>query len=84
MNPIPRRLALTRIALGVGTAALIEPGQLQADQPHMKSALDALKIAERELREAGHDKGGHRSKALRSVRNAIAQVERSIEYDRLH
>ena len=55
-----------------------------ADQPHMQAALDALRTAERELHEAEADKGGHRVKAERLVHDAIAEVEKGINFDRRH
>ena len=65
---------------GVGFFA----GRLSADQPHMQAALDRLQEAKHELDAADADKGGHRTKALQLVREAIAQVEKGIEYDRHH
>jgi hypothetical protein len=55
-----------------------------ADQPHMQAALDALRIAKRELEQATTDKGGHRARAIGHVNQAIEQVERGIEFDRRH
>ena len=52
--------------------------------PHMREALDALRTAERELSAAQHDKGGHRQRALRLVRQAVAEVERGERYDNRH
>ncbi len=57
-------------------------GQTYADQPAMQKALNKLQSAERTLDKATHDKGGHRVKALRHVRDAIKEVERGIRYDR--
>jgi hypothetical protein len=45
------------------------------DQPHMQAALDALKSAETHLKEAKHDKGGHRVAALKATEEAIKHVE---------
>jgi len=59
-------------------------GRATADQPHMVAALDHLRAARAELQQATHDKGGHRERALKAVDQAIAQVERGIEYDRKH
>jgi hypothetical protein len=53
-----------------------------ADQPRMQAALDALKIAKRELEAATPDKGGHRRDALRLVNQAIVHVEKGIAFDR--
>lgn len=51
-------------------------------QPRMQSALDSLRAAQRDLRAADDDKGGHRAKALKLVEEAIDQVEAGIRYDR--
>jgi hypothetical protein len=50
----------------------------------MQAALDSLRNAQRELREAEADKGGHRVKAARLVSDAIAEVEKGIGFDRRH
>jgi hypothetical protein len=55
-----------------------------ADQPHMRAALDALRLAKRELNQATADKGGHRVRAEKLVEQAIAEVERGIKYDNRH
>ena len=55
-----------------------------ADQPHMQAALDALRLAKRELEQATTDKGGHRARAMGLVNQAINQVERGIAFDRRH
>ena len=56
----------------------------RADQPRMQAALRAPENARAELQAATHDKGGHRVAALRHVNQAIAEVERGMEYDRHH
>ena len=55
-----------------------------AGQPHMRSAQDALKVAERHLEDASQDKGGHRKRALDHVRQALTEVRAGIKYDRRH
>jgi len=55
-----------------------------ADQPHMQAALDALRLAKRELEQATDDKGGHRRRAIGMVNQAMNQVERGIQFDRRH
>ena len=74
----PRRL----VVLGLPAALLALP--VAADQPHMEAARDHLRAAERELEKATADKGGHRASALKLVRQAIAEVERGINFDRRH
>ena len=53
-------------------------------QPHMSSALDRLREAQKSLEAATHDKGGHRAKALKLVKEAIAEVEQGIHFDDTH
>lgn len=79
----------TRRALTAGALLLIAgvgffAGKASADQPHMQAALERLRQAKTELDAADADKGGHRAKALQLVRDAIAQVEKGIEFDRHH
>ena len=45
------------------------------DQPHMKAALESLRQAEQHLKEAAHDKGGHREAALKATQEAIKHTE---------
>jgi hypothetical protein len=59
-------------------------GQAFADQPHMQSALDALRTARSELQAAEANKGGHRVKALNYVNSAIDEVRAGIEFRRDH
>src|SRR2546423_15571416 len=54
---------------------------VKADQPRMQAALRALRTARAELQAASHDKGGHRMRALEHVNQAIAEVERGMEFD---
>ncbi len=55
-----------------------------ADQPKMQKALDALIVAEKQLKKGSHDKGGHRTKALELVKKAKKEVKKAIKYDRKH
>ena len=52
------------------------------DQPHMQTALDALKSAKNNLDRATPDKGGHRAKAIDLVKDAIDEVKKGIEAGR--
>jgi len=54
------------------------------DQPHMQAALDALKQAEQHLKEAKHDKGGHRAAALKATQDAIRHVEMGMKVGEKH
>jgi hypothetical protein len=71
-------LVITAIASG------FVAGRASADQPRMQAALEHLKIARTELEKSDRDKGGHRENALRLTRDAIAEVERGISFDRHH
>ena len=53
-------------------------------QPAMRDALGNLKQAANALKNAAHDKGGHRAKALDLTNAAIAEVERGLSYDNQH
>lgn len=54
------------------------------DQPNMEKARSYLNSALGNLNRASADKGGYREQALRQVRDAIAEVNAGIEYDRTH
>jgi hypothetical protein len=62
----------------LGTAFFV--GQASADQPHMQTALDALRTARSELNMATANKGGHRERALSLVDEAIDQVKAGMAY----
>jgi len=72
------------LALIVVLATAFVAGRATADQPHMQAALEHLRVAKVELDAALADKGGHRVKALALTKDAIAEVERGIAYDRRH
>lgn len=80
----PKHLAAAALTLGVVLLGGFLAGRATADQPHMEAALGHLRAAKGELDVAEADKGGHRVKALRLVNDAIAQVERGIQFDRRH
>lgn len=50
-----------------------------AAQPNMEKALASLRQAESYLKQASHNKGGHRAKALELVQRAIKQVKAGIK-----
>jgi len=83
-NPAILRRVLCMLALGVLLLAGFVAGRARADQPHMMAARDHLRLARAELQAADADKGGHRVKAIERVNEAIAEVDRGIEYDRNH
>ena len=54
------------------------------DQPNMQQARTHLQNALSNLNRASADKGTHRTTAMQLIRDAIAQVDAGIEYDRTH
>ncbi len=84
MNQVSRRSLLGMVASLPLIGLLLPRRAKAADQPRMQAALDALKIARRELDAATEDKGGHRARALRLTNQAIEQVEKGIKFDRRH
>ena len=52
------------------------------DQPFMQKAKDNLQQALDNLQKATADKGGHRNKAIDLVKEAIAEVNKGINFDR--
>ena len=87
---VPRRSLL--VSLGLLPLGLALPPLLRGDhggvgdnqQPHMHSALEALRSARRQLDLAAPDKGGHRAKAIEHVNAAIRETEAGIAYDATH
>jgi hypothetical protein len=53
-------------------------------QPRMAAAIVALREARAQLRDAKHDKGGHRAQALAYVQQAIEQLKEGIRFANLH
>jgi hypothetical protein len=79
-----RVFVLTAAAGAAFGAGLAFAPALKADQPHMQAALDALETAEHQLNEATPDKGGHRTRALKHVHEAMAEVRKGMAFDRKH
>ncbi len=78
-------LKSTILALAiVSTILLSASSSVIAGQPKMQAALDALNVAERQLKKGSKDKGGHRVKALELVRQAKKEVRKAIKFDRKH
>jgi hypothetical protein len=81
-----KAIALTNQALGQVNAGIAFDRRhnhaafaAAPDQPHMQAALAALESAKNNLERASADKGGHRSKALDYVKDAISEVKRGID-----
>jgi hypothetical protein len=72
------------------TPALMAAGALMAvmalptwaDQGHMQATLASLQQAQENLSKADHDKGGHRAKALDLIKQAQAEVQAGMDFDR--
>jgi hypothetical protein len=76
--------AVLIITLSISTPNLAAQASQPEAQPHMRAALEHLQAAQRELEAATHDKGGHRTKAVSLVKQAIVHVNQGIEYDNTH
>lgn len=53
-------------------------------QPNMMSALQHLELAKDKLEKATADKGGHRVKAIKLVKEAIEETNEGIKWDAEH
>jgi hypothetical protein len=73
-----RMLLLVPAIAGLG---LLWPGRASAEPKygHLHHALYEMKEAHKQLKEAGHDFGGHREKALEGLDAAIRQTEKALE-----
>ncbi|HTB62694.1 MAG TPA: hypothetical protein VK737_03820 [Opitutales bacterium] len=67
-----------------GNAPTARGGVGELRQPRMRDALLQLDSARTALRSALPDKGGNREKALKSVEQAINDVQAGIDYARDH
>jgi hypothetical protein len=83
MKTVRRRLAPLALVAVVLTGGFLA-GRASADQPRMQAALEHLERAEENLENATNDKGGHRARALRLVREALSEVRQGIRFDRRH
>jgi hypothetical protein len=61
-------------------AARAEGPEKKGHHSHIHAALHELREARNELKEAGHDFGGHREAALRAVDTAIKQLEEALRF----
>ena len=77
------RRTLAKGALGAAAGALVTVdvgGEAVAAQPNMQDALRALTAARRSLQKAEPHKGGHRTRAMAVVEQAIQEVRAGIAY----
>ena len=81
-----RREALRGLAAVAGTvgalALLNGVASAKERHPHIHKAIEELREARKELKEADHDFGGHREMALRATDEAIKQLEEALKYDK--
>ena len=73
-----RRVLLAGAAAATLGTVLTSAQTAEADQPHMRNALQALRNAQGQLSIATHNKSGHRENALDLVNRAISEVEAGI------
>ena len=83
MSLVTRRSAIALLGLAGITIPAVLRGQpverhSDAQQPHMKAALEALRSAKHHLEEAEADKAGHRVKAMEHVDAAITETQAGI------
>ncbi|HLW68384.1 MAG TPA: hypothetical protein VKS79_23910 [Gemmataceae bacterium] len=81
-----RREALCGLAVVAGTvgALAVFNGVASAKEhhPHIHKAIEELREAKKELKEADHDFGGHREQALKACDFAIEQLEAALKHDK--
>jgi hypothetical protein len=81
MSIMSRRQALTAAVVAIAlTTAGFKAGEHFQGQPHMAAAKQSLIDAQKHLTAAEADKGGHREKAMKLVKDAIAEVQAGIDY----
>ena len=73
-----RHVILAGVAAATFGAVLTGAQTAEADQPHMRSALQSLRNTQEQLSIATHNKSGHRENALDLVNQAITQVQEGI------
>ena len=62
------------------TKAMQKEGKEQ--HPEIRSAIQHLEQAKRNLENAAHDFGGHRAKALEHVNQALEQCHEALNFDK--
>jgi hypothetical protein len=58
--------------------------EAQRSQPNMEAAIEHLRAAQDSLQDASTDKGGHRTRALELVQQAIQETQAGMEYANAH
>jgi hypothetical protein len=79
-------VALAFVLTGVLANSTVQPAAAEdgENQKRMEAALDSLTEAQTKLENATADKGGHRVKALKAVKEAIKETKAGIAYDKAH
>ena len=84
-------LAVVGLPISGGVApapAYAEPREKEKEEkekerhPHIRKALEELREARRDLKEADHDFGGHREEAVEAIDVAIKQLELALKFDK--
>ncbi|WP_205648416.1 hypothetical protein [Acuticoccus kandeliae] len=75
---LSRRSAMIGTAATIGAVAVAT--EASAKQGHMEAALDHLQKASDQLRAATPNKGGHRTKAITLINEAMAEVKAGIRF----
>jgi Ni/Co efflux regulator RcnB len=79
-----KRLLILMFAVVLAAFYVATPAVGAENQPHMRAALRHLEAAKAELEKASHDKGGHRTAALKATDEAIVHVREGMTYDATH
>jgi hypothetical protein len=74
------------LGLGLWLGGFLGDASVQAAEkerhPHIRTAIEELREAKRELERAAHDFGGHRVEAIKVLDQAIVQLELALKFDR--
>lgn len=73
---LQRCCLIVAVFLALTSAMNAQPANLKF--PKLHQALHELREARKELKDAPHEFGGHRAKALRGVEDAIKQIEAAL------
>jgi len=83
-----RREALRGLAAAAGAVGALTMingfalAEKKEHHPHIHRAIEDLREAKKELKEANHDFGGHREKALQECNEAIEHLELALKFDK--
>jgi L-lactate utilization protein LutB len=74
-----RSLFVTAVFAGLPLLGLGASRAAAEDHPRLHAALYEMRQARTELKEAKHDFGGHRAKALEALDEAISQIDKALK-----